>query len=138
MTLNVDGPHSPENTRRAAALAAEAIRFLNHATGNRDSEALRYPSDVDAVVQDLAVAVMRMPQLFGQIAQWLGRECDTGRLEVRYGPNAGHPQHAAAQVSALMVAAAEAADRLHTVLDAARQVTASIGAPYDASEDPDA
>jgi hypothetical protein len=136
--LNPGGPHSPQYTRQVAAALAEAVRVLNHATFPPAGEALAYPSDMDAVVQELATAVMRFPQLFSQLARWLGEQEDAGKLEINHGPCEGRPWRAVATFKALMTDAEGEADRLHRALDRARQVTATIGAPYDPSEDPDA
>lgn len=138
LILNPGGPHSPEYARQVAGALAEAVRLLHHATGSHAAEALHEPADVDAVVQELAIMAQRLPQLCHQIVQWLLAQDAASRLEVRHGEHAGEPWQAVAVTQGYLVDAAVAADALGAALDAARQVTATIGAPYDPEEDPDA
>jgi hypothetical protein len=76
----LDGPHADEHTAATADLAAEAIRFLNYATGSHSPEGLIFPSTVYAVAADLSSATHRMVQLFGQLTDWLAREDAAGML----------------------------------------------------------
>jgi hypothetical protein len=76
----LDGPHADEHTAAAADLAAEAIRFLNYATGSHAPEGLVYPATVYAIAGDLSSAAWRMRQLFGQLGGWLAAEEAAGRL----------------------------------------------------------
>lgn len=46
LTGRLDGPHADEHTTGAARLAAEAVRFLNYATGFHAPEGLTYPATV--------------------------------------------------------------------------------------------
>jgi len=75
-----NGPHSDEHTAAAAGLAAEAIRFLNYATGPHVRDGLVYPSTVYLIAADLSSATRRMVQLFGQLDGWLVREAAAGML----------------------------------------------------------
>jgi hypothetical protein len=143
ITLSAHEPHRPEYTRQVAAALAEAVRILNYATmpsafEEAASAGLAEPSDVDAVVQELAIMASRLPQLFGQLARWLGEQDSADRLEVSHGRFAGKPWRAVAEFKALMTTAEGEANPLCRALDAARQVTATIGAVYDPSENPDA
>ena len=76
----LDGPHADEHTTAAADLAAEAVRFLNYATGSHAPHGLTYPATVYTITADLALAADRMPQLFDQLAAWLTAEEAAGRL----------------------------------------------------------
>jgi hypothetical protein len=85
------GPHADEHTAAAAELAAEAVRYLNYATGSHSPEALAFPSTAYMVAADLSVAAERMPQLFDQIARWLNDQLAAGML----GTDSGAPADAA-------------------------------------------
>lgn len=66
---SVDGPHTPDSTAATAALLAEAVRVLNHATlPNRATDTLPYPSDVARLLGHLGTALERLPQLYDQLA----------------------------------------------------------------------
>lgn len=80
LTAGLDGPHADEHTTGAAGLAAEAVRFLNYATGPHAGQGLTYPATVYSTAGYLAVAAERLPQLFGQLTGWLDGECTAGRL----------------------------------------------------------
>ncbi len=137
--LGTGGPYSPEDTRRTAALAAEAIRRLNHATlGVHATEALQEPADADAVLVELDSLTERLPQLLAQLGAWLAAECRAGRLRVAYGAWAHSPSTEALAVSAIRQYLTEAAARteaLREVLHDARQITAALAAaPGDDEE----
>lgn len=83
----LDGPHADEHTAAAADLAAEAIRFLNYATGSHSPAALTFPSTAYLLAADLSRAAERMPQLFDQIARWLDDQLADGML----GTDSGAP-----------------------------------------------
>jgi hypothetical protein len=90
ITLNPDGPHSPEYTKEVAYALSEAVRVLNHATQSRAG--LEYPSDVAAVVGALHSTVARLEQTCTQLVRWLSNEYEAGRVaewsEGRHGGNA--------------------------------------------------
>jgi hypothetical protein len=115
LTARLDGPHADEHTAAAADLCAEAVRFLNYATGSHSPAGLVYPSTVYMIAADLSSAAYRMPQLFGQLADWLAREDAAGML----GTDDGRPAAdvvAAARVN--LASATVAAERLSAYLDA--------------------
>ncbi len=76
----LDGPHADEHTTAAAHLAAEAVRFLNYATGSHSPQGLTYPATAYTITADLALAAGRMPQLLDQLAAWLKTQEAAGRL----------------------------------------------------------
>jgi len=75
-----DGPHSDEGTAAVAELAAEAVRYLNYATGPHACGGLAYPVTAYAVTGSLALAASRLGQCFGQVTDFLDRELAAGRL----------------------------------------------------------
>ena len=87
LDARLDGPHDDDHTAATADLAAEAIRFLNYATGSHAPAGLVYPATAYAVTGNLALAASRMPQLFDQLREWLGEQLRAGML----GTDAGHP-----------------------------------------------
>ena len=99
ITLSPGGPHSPAYTRQLANAAAEAIRVLNHATFQTSSGALAYPAGVDAVIEALATMHARLPQLYGQLTEWLRGQLAAGRLQIGHGPFRGDPAAAVAEVA---------------------------------------
>jgi hypothetical protein len=115
LTGRLDGPHADEHTAATADLAAEAIRFLNYATGSHSPEGLVYPATVYTIAADLSSAAWRMQQLFGQLGGWLDAEEAVGRL----GTDDGSPVAdtvAAARVN--LASASTAANRLSACLAA--------------------
>src|SRR5262245_59361369 len=80
LTRRLDGPHADEHTAGAARLAAEAIRFLDYATGGHARNGLTYPANAYDVLGWLAAAAHRLPQACGQLADWLDAEHAAGRL----------------------------------------------------------
>jgi hypothetical protein len=87
----VDGPFSPEQTAAAARLAADAIRYLNHAT--LQGGGVGHPSDVWEVLGSLGVAVGRLRQTFDQLGRSVEGDLTTGRLRIEQGaPHAQDPE----------------------------------------------
>lgn len=125
--LNIDGPHSPQQTREVASLAAEAIRFLNHATGHHAAAALDWPADADSVTGSVATLVMRLPQLLSQLGDWFERERAAGRLRIAYGNFEGNPAGAVEKLQVLFGEASAFGGGLYSSLHAAAQITAAIG-----------
>jgi hypothetical protein len=80
LTARLDGPHADEHTAAAADLCAEAVRFLNYATGSHSPAGLVYPSTVYLIAGDLGLAAKRMTQLFAQLDDWLDTEDLLGHL----------------------------------------------------------
>jgi hypothetical protein len=65
------GPYSGLATAEAAALAAEALRYLNYAAMHGG---VTDPPAVSAVVAELCAAVYRFPQLLGLLGDWVTAE----------------------------------------------------------------
>jgi hypothetical protein len=76
-------PPSPERTLKLAEGFAEIARALNHAT--LDHAALRCPQDADQLLRDISAALSRVPQLLGQVADWLDAEYEEDRITVTGG-----------------------------------------------------
>jgi hypothetical protein len=115
LAARLDGPHADEHTAGAGELCAEAVRFLNYATGSHSPAGLVYPSTVYTLAADLSSAAWRMQQLFTQLAAWLAAEEAAGRL----GTDDGSPAAdvvAAATVN--LASASTAANHLSACLDA--------------------
>jgi hypothetical protein len=135
LDARLDGPHADEHTAATAALAAEAVRFLNHATGPHAASGLRYPATVYRIADDLSSAAYRMTQLFGQLGGWLARQDAAGMLGTDDGTPAGQVV-AAARVN--LTSATAAATELSAYLDALHNSLATLNGrgpnrPADAS-----
>jgi hypothetical protein len=76
----MDGPHSDEDTAAVAELAAEAVRFLNYATGHHAAPGFTFPATACSVTGSLALAASRLGQCFAQVTDFLDRELAAGRL----------------------------------------------------------
>ena len=63
----------------AAALAAQAVRELNHATITAGT-GYTHPMDVTVTLTELAALVCRLPQALSQASRWLTTEHTAGRL----------------------------------------------------------
>lgn len=114
LEARLDGPHADEHTAAAAWLAAEAIRYLNYASGSHSPMGLVFPSTVYSIAADLSAAAARMPQLFGQLEQWLAAQDAAGML----GTDDGVPaSDVVAAARANLTSASAAASHLSGYLD---------------------
>ena len=87
----VDGPFTPERANAAARLAADAIRYLNHATSQEAGAC--HASDVWDVLGSLGVAAGRLRQTFDQLGRNLEADLATGRMRIDEGsPHAEDPE----------------------------------------------
>ena len=59
------------------ALAAEAVRYLNHAAPRGG---VTVPATVATVTADLSAAAYRLPQLLAGLGDWLTAEAAAGRV----------------------------------------------------------
>lgn len=76
----MDGPHADEETAAAAWLAAEAVRYLNYASGSHSGTGLEFPSTVYSIAGGLSTAAYRMQQLCEQLARHLAVQDAAGLL----------------------------------------------------------
>ncbi len=69
--LFAGGSHDQDRTAAAADLAADLVRYLNHATIDaRDAEqALPYPAITASVIASVQSLAQRLEQLLGQLAE---------------------------------------------------------------------
>ena len=123
LARRLDGPHSDEHTTGTAHLAAEAVRFLNYATGARAPAWLNYPSTVYTVTADLSLAAGRMPQLFRQLTRWLEAELAAGHLGVDDGSDPAEPVR---EATAGLAEAADLAGQLSRVLAGVQSALGSV------------
>ena len=84
--LRTDGPHSPEYTREVGNVLAEAVRVLNYAT-LAEAPGLDYPGDAYTLLGAWYTATQRMPQLGGQIKDFLDGWQASGQLADSNGEN---------------------------------------------------
>jgi len=125
--LRPDGPHSPEYTRQIAALFAESVRVLNHATAPWQRSGLAYPSDAYGVLGDLAHGVGLLPQLLQQLTAFLERQTEAGHVgEDEYGPHGGDPIAALAAVESWLQQATAAAGQLSAALQRAHSAVGGL------------
>ena len=132
--LHTDGPRTPEYALEVAAAIAESVRVINHVTLFPPG-AIGCPQDAEKLICEIATAARRLPQFLGQVAEWLVREHDAGRLEVPGGEFAGNPAMAAGAVKVLLEDAQALAADLHEVLAAAASVASGITAAGDERDD---
>lgn len=123
LTSRLDGPHNDERTAAVAELAAEAVRFVNYATGSHASSGLTYPATAYAVTASLGLAASRLPQLAAQVTDFLDRELAAGRLGEDSG---GDPVLAVERARRHLEHAARAAVALHDYLSAAQSDLAGL------------
>ena len=123
LTARLNGPHSDEATAEAARLAAEAARLLNYATGPHVSDGLTEPATAYRVMADLAQAAYRLPQLCGQLGDYLAREFAAGHLADDYGRL---PYQVITRARHDLDTAARHADALGAALAAAQNAIAGL------------
>jgi hypothetical protein len=128
--MNLDGSHSPEQTRQAAFALAEFVRYLNLATRD-DAPGLERPSDVHDLIGALKTAFERMPQLLDQTGAWLERLRGNPALGDRYaGTVAGHAATARGAVGETIELLAEVAQGVEDARELLRQAHNATGGLY--------
>ena len=132
LTARLNGPHSDDATAGAARLAAEATRFLNYATGPHAWAGLNDPATVDRITGNLAQAAYRLPQLCGQLGDYLAREFAAGQLADDYGRL---PYLVVGQARHDLDTAARLADALGKALASAQSAVAGLHHPTGGGED---
>lgn len=81
LEARLGGPHADEHTAAAAHLVAEAVRYLNYATGpDYGAQGLEFPATADSIAWGLSTAAQRMPQLFEQVTALLTEQYVDGLL----------------------------------------------------------
>jgi len=117
---------SPAEALALARAANEAIRSLNHATGDAtDCPALRHPSDAYRLIAELGQLAGRLPQLLTQISAFLQRQLQHGLVSVEGGEHVGDPFGAVGTAShQLEGPACRAARSLARSLDTGREAIA--------------
>jgi len=105
-----------------AAATAQAVRELNHRTQHRS--ALTGPAQLDRIIAELADLVAGLPQLLGQLYDWLAAEHHAGRIR---SDNHTDPSRIVDQAAADLADAGHAARQLGQILQAAHRHTAHLG-----------
>jgi hypothetical protein len=123
LTRCLDGPHGDEDTAAVAELAAEAVRYLNYATGNHAKDGLTCPATAYAVTGSLGLAASWLGQALAQVTDFLDRELAAGRL----GDDSGcHPALPVERARRHLEHADQAARALADALSAAQQDLAGL------------
>lgn len=118
----IHGPYADADTAGVAGLAAEAVRYLNHAAPRGG---VTDPATVAALMADLSITAYRLPQLLSALGDWLTAESAAGRLA---DDHRRPPAQLAARVRDAMSQAADHADGLATALSTAHNLTATLHA----------
>lgn len=128
--LRPDGPHSNDYTVRTAWALAEAVRVLNYATGSHAAAGLTAPATVYDVLGAAKTAAQRLPQLFGQLGDFLDAQLEAGRLADSSGRGSGrHPSFAVEAARLELSDARAAANRLERALERAQAAVSGLHAP---------
>jgi len=120
--LPLDGPYDPDRVCAAAAVVAELVRNLNHATLHRS--AFVYPSQVGQVVDSIRGAIGRLDQLFRQVGARLG---GFGADPALYADRGGDGQVELARTRDALSDARAAAGGLEAALAAATVALSRLG-----------
>jgi hypothetical protein len=124
------GPYDDTTTTGAAALAAEAIRYLNYATTRGG---ITEPATIYAITAELSCALYRLPQLLTQLADWLTTETTAGRIaDDRHRP----AWQLTDTTRDILDQAAMHAAALATALNAAQDLTATLHTASPATASP--
>ncbi len=135
ISLNVDGPHSPDYTREVADAISEGVRTLNYAT---QKDGVQYPSHVYDVLGSLAAAAAGQPQALRQMQEWLHGQVAQGRAREHAGGHYGGDTEAAyAAYAEHTDRAAAAAEELYRHLSAAQNALSGMEGRMLPGEDPD-
>lgn len=126
MSLNPDGPHSPDYTRQVGEAFAESVRVLNHATAGK--QGLTFPADAYDLLGCLMTGTAGLEQTARQLAQFLEEQLQAERLAVPAGRYAGRPGVAVAAAGGHLKTARIAARQLADTLDRAQQAISDVSA----------
>jgi len=125
----VDGPHVAVTTIEAGRALAELVRFLNHATGpGHRRSAMPYANVANSLIGFLHSAVASMPQLLGQLSEFLEEQATDPTL---YDDRRGTPKmpadDTARTAAAVLREATHRANHLASALNTAGQHTTHLG-----------
>ena len=117
---------NPGGLRITLEAAADCIHAANYQTlPHEGAPGLEYPADVYAALGNLKLLCQYLPQLAGQIGDWLMGEYAAGKVASDTGTDAGAWVMEAA--AALMTASSRAED-MAQALSAAQNATSSLKA----------
>jgi hypothetical protein len=116
----IQGPYDDASTASAADLAAEAIRYLNHASAKGG---ITDPATIGAVTASLATVAYRLPQLLNSISEWLRAETAAGRIADDHRRS---PDQLTARIRAAITQTADSAGELGAALAAVHNLTATL------------
>jgi hypothetical protein len=116
------GDYSRERTVAAAEVAAEAIRYLNHATGSDPQQALPDPVACAELTSRLHTLTSRLPQLLHQVAAETMSQAGHPRLTAD-----GYADPPSGGVANPVVLAGAAIDDLETAADVAEALSDPLG-----------
>lgn len=122
--LRTDGPHSPDYTRQVAGQLSECVRVLNHATRG---DGLVNPADAYELLGQLKETAGGLPQLLGQIDEFLERSMMAGNLTTSSGSDVT-PASAVARADSGLSAAQANANELYRSCDRAQQAITWLAA----------
>jgi hypothetical protein len=114
------GPYADASTAGAAELAAEAVRYLNHAAAKGG---ITDPATIAALASSLATAAYRLPQLLNTISEWLRAETTAGRIADDHRRS---PDQLTARIRAAITHTADSAEELAAALAAVHNLTATL------------
>jgi hypothetical protein len=113
-------------THRAANLAGESLRQVNHSLGT-----LQHASEVYDLVASLAYVLERMPQALDGMRDWLKREQNRGTLDVERGRDL---ETSIATVLVAMAGGSDTIEKAAVELRAAHNAMAFVLGPLTAEE----
>jgi hypothetical protein len=114
------GPYADASTAAAGDLAAETIRYLNHAAAKGG---ITEPATISALTASLATTAYRLPQLLNTISEWLRAETTAGRIADDHRRS---PDQLTARIRAAITHTADNADALAASLAAVHNLTATL------------
>lgn len=116
----IHGPYTDDDTAHAANLAAEAVRYLNHAA---PQGGITYPATIATITANLAIAAYRLPQLLTALGNWLQAEATAGRLaDDHHRP----PEQLTDRIRTAVSQASDHAENLAVALSTAHNLAATL------------